>query len=167
MSIKPKINRDLNSANVHFGSKFGNFILDRWWMMARTSSKYGNFLLLSYIWPWSSRSITPQNNRDLNQGVLLFWSKFGNSNLNGWQVIARTSKVLPHTQTHRQTDAANDNTRKPNWPRVKITLILIFSWGSLDALELCTPRIHQTPVSGSCCLPLGALQSMWETWCKI
>ena len=25
----------------------------------------------------------PQNNRDLNQGVLLFWSKFGDSSLNG------------------------------------------------------------------------------------
>ena len=27
--------------------------------------------------------------------------------------------------------------------------------------------ILQTPVSGSCCLPLGALLSMWATWCKI
>ena len=27
--------------------------------------------------------------------------------------------------------------------------------------------ITQTPVSGSCCLSLGALQSMWATWCKI
>ena len=125
MSIKPKIYRDLSSAKVHFGSKFGNPILDSWWMMARTISKYGNFLLLGWIWPWSSRSITPQNNRDLNQGVLLFWSKFGDSSLNGWQVIARTSKWLPHTQTHRQTDAANDNTRRSklasgkNWSREK------------------------------------------------
>ena len=28
-------------------------------------------------------------------------------------------------------------------------------------------QITQTPVSGSCCLPLGALQSMWATLCKI
>ena len=27
--------------------------------------------------------------------------------------------------------------------------------------------IPQTPVSDSCCLPLGALQSVWATWCKI
>ena len=27
--------------------------------------------------------------------------------------------------------------------------------------------IPHTPASGSCCLPLGALQSMWATWCKI
>ena len=109
MSIKPKILRDLKSAKVHFWSKFWNLILDRWWMMAWTSSKYGDFSLWSKIWPWSSRSITPQNNRDLNQGVLLYWSKFGDSSLNGWQVIARTSKWLPHTQT----DAGNDNTRRP------------------------------------------------------
>ena len=113
MSIKPKLNRDFNSAKVHFGSKFGNLILDRWWMMAWTSSKYVIFLLFSQIWPWSSRSITPQNNRDLNQGALLFWSKFGDFSLNGWQVIAWTSKWLPHTQMHRQTVAANDNTRTP------------------------------------------------------
>ena len=70
-------------------------------------------LLWSWIWPWSSRSITPQNNRGLNQGVLLFWSKFGDSSLNGWQVITQTSKWLPHTQTQTQTDAANVNTRRP------------------------------------------------------
>ena len=55
----------------------------------------------------------PPNNRDLNQGVLLLWSKFGDSSLNPWQDIMRTSKWLPHTQTHRQTDAANDNTQRP------------------------------------------------------
>ena len=29
MSIKPKINRDLNSVKVNFGSKLGNLISDR------------------------------------------------------------------------------------------------------------------------------------------
>ena len=122
MSIKPKINRDLISVKVHLWFKFGNLILDRWWMMAWRNWKYGNFSLLSQIWPWSSRSINPQNNRDLNQGVLLFWSKFGDSSLNGRQVIARTSKWLPHTQTHRHTDRQTEATTIPegqNWPRVK------------------------------------------------
>ena len=27
--------------------------------------------------------------------------------------------------------------------------------------------IPQTPVSGSCCLPLWSLQLVWATWCKI
>ena len=75
--------------------------------------KIWQFFTLKLIWPWSSRSINPQNNRDLNQGVLLFWSKFGDSSFNRWQVIARTSKWLPQTQTHTQTDAGNYNTRRP------------------------------------------------------
>ena len=33
--------------------------------------------------------------------------------------------------------------------------------------NLVNTSITQTQVSGSCCLPLGALQSMWATWCKI
>ena len=36
-------------------------------------------------------SITPQNNRDLNQGILNIWSKFGGPILNGRWVIRRTS----------------------------------------------------------------------------
>ena len=39
----------------------------------------------------TSGSINPQNNRDLNQGILSIWSKFGGPILNGWWVIARTS----------------------------------------------------------------------------
>ena len=37
--------------------------------------------------------------RDLNQGLLQLWSKFGDPSFNGWWVIARTSTWLPHTQT--------------------------------------------------------------------
>ena len=70
--------------------------------------------------------LTPQNNKDLNQGVLLFWSKFGDSSLNGWQVIVRTSKWLPHTQTHTQTDAGNDNTRRPKLASGKKTIMFLF-----------------------------------------
>ena len=64
-----------------------------------------------------SRSITPKNKKDINQGLLHLWSKFGAPSLNGWWVIARTNTWLPHMQTdgrtHRQTDAGNDNTRRP------------------------------------------------------
>ena len=37
------------------------------------------------------RSIKQQNNKDLNQGILHLWSKFGGPSLNEWWVIARTS----------------------------------------------------------------------------
>ena len=56
----------------------------------------------SEIWPGRSRSIIPQNNRDLNQGLLHLCSKFGDSSLNSWWVIVWTSKWLKHTQTHGQ-----------------------------------------------------------------
>ena len=110
---------DLNSAKMNFWPKFGNTDFNWWWLFARTSSKWGKFWLLSSIWPWSSRSIVPKNNRDLNQGLLHLWSKFGDSSLNGWWVIARTSWWLTdrHTHTHTQATTIPEG---QNWPRVTI-----------------------------------------------
>ena len=98
---------------MHFCSKFGNCNFNWWWVIAWTSSKWGKFWLRNSIWPWRSRSIVPQNNRDLNQGLLHLWSKFGDPSWNGWWVIARTSLWLMHGWTHTQTDAGNNNTRRP------------------------------------------------------
>ena len=105
---------------MHFWPKFGNTDFNWWWLYARTSSKWGKFWLLSSIWPWSSRSIVPQNNRDFNQGLFHLWSKFGDSSLNGWWVIARTSWWLTdrHTHTHTHTQATTIPEGQ-NWPRVK------------------------------------------------
>ena len=104
---------------MHFWPKFGNADFNWWWLIARTSSKWGKFWLLSSIWPWSSRSIAPGNNRDLNQGLLHLWSKFGDSSLNSWLVIARTSWWLTdrHTHTHTQATTIPEG---HNWPRVKM-----------------------------------------------
>ena len=83
--------------------------------MACTNSKWGEFWLWNSIWPWKSRSIIPQNNKDLNQGLLHLWSKFGDPSLNGWRVIARTKSWLTDTQTHTHTHtgAGDYNTRRP------------------------------------------------------
>ena len=89
--------------------------------MAGTSSKWGKFWLWSLIWPWRSRSITPQYNRDLNQGLLHLQSKFTDPSLNGWWVIARTSRCLLHTRTDGHTDRQTQATtisEGQNWPRV-------------------------------------------------
>ena len=101
-------NRDLDQCILHLWSKFGDLSLNGWWVMVRTSSKWGKFRLWPLIWPWRSRLIAPQNNRDLNQDVLRLWSKFGDPSLNGWWVIARTNMV-----TDGRTDRGNDNTRGP------------------------------------------------------
>ena len=62
--------RGLNQSVLHLWSRFGGPSLNRWWVMAWTNSKLSKFGLLSWIWPWRSRSVIPQNNRNLNQGVL-------------------------------------------------------------------------------------------------
>ena len=87
------------------------------------SPKWGKFWLLSSIWPWRSRSMNPKNNRDLNQGVLHFWSKFNNCSLSGWQVIVQTNWWLTDTHTYTHTHTQTQATTIPeghNWPRVKM-----------------------------------------------
>ena len=103
---------------MHFWPKFENTDFNWWWLVARTSSKWGKFWLLSSIWSWSSRSIVLKNDRDLNQGLLHLQSKFGDSSLNGWWVIARTSWWLTdrHTHTHTQATTIPEGQK---WPRVK------------------------------------------------
>ena len=64
-----------------------------------------------------------KNNRDLFQGVLHLWSTFSDPSLNGFRVIARTSKWLIHTRTHGHTDTQTQATTIPEaqiWPRVKM-----------------------------------------------
>ena len=46
-SIATQNNRDLHQAIFHFWSKFGDPNLNGWWVMVRTSSKWGKF------WLWS------------------------------------------------------------------------------------------------------------------
>ena len=62
-----------------------------WWLCISSSSETRKFEFWHKIWPWRSRSIAPQNNRDLNQGNFHLWSKYGGPSLNGWWVIARRS----------------------------------------------------------------------------
>ena len=102
-STPPK-NKDLNQGILHLWSKFGGPSLKGWWVIARTSSKWGKFWLWSWIWPWRSRSITPKNIRDLNQGLLHLWSKFVDPSWNGKCLIGRTSSWLTHGRTHTHTD---------------------------------------------------------------
>ena len=52
---------------------------------------------------------SPPKNRDLNDIL----PKFGDPGWNGWWVITRTISWLTHGRTHTQTDAGNDNTRRP------------------------------------------------------
>ena len=114
--------RELDRCILNLWSKSGDPSLNWWWAMVRISSK---FWLWLNIWPWRSRSITAQRNRDLNQVALHLWYKFGDPSLNGPWVIARINMWLTNrlthtrTHTHTNTDAGNDNTRRPNLASVK------------------------------------------------
>ena len=68
--------------------------------------------------------VKPKINMGLNYAKMYVWSKFGDSSLNGWRVIARTNSWLTHRQTDRQTDThtqtqATTIPEGQNWPRVK------------------------------------------------
>ena len=54
-----------------------------WWLYISSSGETRKFDILSEIWPWRSRSIVTQYNRDLNQDILHLWSKFCDPSLNG------------------------------------------------------------------------------------
>ena len=109
--------------------------------MGRTRSKCGKIWLYSLI--WRSGPIIPKNNKDLNQGLLHLCSKFGDSSLNQWWVIVRTSPWLIHTHGHTDTQTqATTIPKGQNWPRVKMTTALqtIFPnpipWKKIDAFWL-------------------------------
>ena len=53
------------------------------WLCISSSGEARKFYILSQIWIWRSMSIAPQNNRDLNQGILHLWSKIGDPSLKG------------------------------------------------------------------------------------
>ena len=61
---------------------------------------------------------SPPNTIEILTKVLHLWSKFGDPSLNGWWVIARTSKCLPHTRTDTQTDRR----RQRQYPKANTAL---------------------------------------------
>ena len=75
-----------------------------WWLCISSSGKAWKYDFLSQIWPWRPRSIALQNNRDLNQGILHFWSKFVNPSLNGWLWCRQAQNGVTHEKIngHRE-----------------------------------------------------------------
>ena len=68
--------------------------------------------------------LPPKNNRDLNQGVLHLWFRFGDPSLNGSRVITRTSKWLTHRLTDTQTQATTIPKAKTGLWKQSLSLIL-------------------------------------------
>ena len=88
-------------------------------VITQTSSKCGKFWLWSSIWPWRSRSITPKNNRDLNQGL---YTNGSNLVILAWTGDELSRRQASDYRTHGRTDTQTQATTIPegeNWPRVK------------------------------------------------
>ena len=76
--------------------------------------------------------LPPKNNRDLNQGLLHLWSKFGDPSLNGPKLSCGQASDW-HTQTHGHTHTHGHTQTQAmaipegqNWPLVKIWIVGFF-----------------------------------------
>ena len=114
LKIKTKIDRDLNSAKMHLVTLAWTAD-ELWCKQAQNEVKFD--FQVKFDLEGQGRSF-PQNNMDLNQGVLYLWSKFGDPSLNEQWVIVRTISWLIHTHTDTQTH------RRSRWqyPKAKTGL---------------------------------------------
>ena len=129
----PKSKRDINSAKMHFWSKFGNPDNDTWWLMVRTNSQAQtgvniDFKIKFYLagqvqsipkqWGSSPRSFTPVVEiwRSQLEWVMSYRTdKFGDGRTNGQTTDGRTDG---------RTDAGNDSTLRPKLASGKSDAIL-------------------------------------------
>ena len=79
--------------------------------------KMGLILMLRLNMTLKIKANQPPKNRNLNQAVLHFSSKFGDSSINGWHVIPWSNWWLTHAFTERQTQATT-RPKGQNWPRI-------------------------------------------------
>ena len=125
LTDKPKwdkiwqINKDFHRTKMHFGPNLVPSLNGRQ-VIVWTSSKWGKIWLSSWIWPWKSRSITPKNNRDLNQSVFqIWWFQFGRVTSYHTDKLVTDTQTDWHTRAHTHTQTqATTILECQNWPRV-------------------------------------------------
>ena len=126
--------------------------------------KMGSILSLKLNLTLKVKVICPQNNRNLNQGVLLLWTKFGDPSMNRWPVIVRTIKWLIHTHTQTQATTIPGG---QNWPRAKMLMNFELK-GRYFQLEI-LPEFHvvihwhHMLLNMSCCFgqSVRSIESRW------
>ena len=111
ISTKPKIGRGLNSAKIHFCSKFGNRNFNWWWVMAWTSSNGVNFDF-EVKFDLEGQGQSPPKTIEILTKVFYIYGPNLVILTDGRWVIAGTSSWLTHGRTDTQTDAGNDNTQR-------------------------------------------------------
>ena len=91
-------------------------VLQIFWKRKSDVNKYDIKMKLSLT--WKIKSNHPQRKWNLKQMFCIFWSKLGDSCLNGWHFIAQTSRWLKNGWKHTHTDRR----RQRQYPKVKTGL---------------------------------------------
>ena len=94
---------NLNSAKMHFGSKFGNSNFNWWQVMAWTSSRWDKIYILIYISTWLSGSINPKAKGILTKAICTFDPNLVKLAWMGDELWCRLAHTHPHMD--RQTQA--------------------------------------------------------------
>ena len=121
-----------------------------WWLCISSSGETRKLAFLSQIFPTRSRSIVTQNNRNLNQGLLHLWSKFGDPSLErvlSYRVDKQVIDTHWHTYTpiHTQTQAMTIPEGQ-NWPREKNSAFdELMAWRWTGNKPLPTPMLTKMP----------------------
>ena len=106
--------RDLNQGVLYILVEFGGSSFNQWSLLAWRSTKSGIFYIkLNLTLKFMINE--PQNNMYLNKSILQFWSKFDDSSLKWWQVIAQKILGLNYGWMNGQTDEGNYNKPTFNW----------------------------------------------------
>ena len=109
-SIATQITRDLNQCILHLWSKFGDPSLNEWWVMVRTSSKWGKFRFDLKFYLEGQGWLPPKTIGTLTKVFCIFGPSL--------VILAWTGDELSRGQTWWRTEGrtdgrGNDNTRRP------------------------------------------------------
>ena len=112
MSINPKINRDLNSAKLHFWSKFGNHDFNQWWLIARTNSQTQSGVNFDFEVKFDLEG----QNQSPPKTIGILTKVFYTYGLN-LVILAWTGDELSRGQTWWRTDGRTDGRTDRRWQR--------------------------------------------------
>ena len=131
-SVATQNNRYLNQTILHLWTKFGDLNLNGWWLVVRTSSKWGKFWLLSKIWPWRSRLISPKTIGTLTKVFCIFGS---NLVILAWMgpELSRGQASDWYTDTQKQATTIPGG---QNWPLVKKSTVMAWNPQSAQTMDI-------------------------------
>ena len=143
-SIKPKINRDLNSAKMHFWSKLGNTDFNWWWLIARTNSHAQNGVNFDFKVLFDLEGQGQLRQKTMGLLTKVFYISGPNLVILAWTVDELSLGQAHDWRTHRHTHIHTHTRWQRQYPKAKTGLgnkldlsqalmkILTFPWFLLN-----------------------------------